>query len=157
MDVEYSPSNPLNYVMVQTWDDYEEGTEIETGIDNCLQAPSLIPAVNQSSSQLKWSYSFTENLGQPGSPNTVAYYNIYYAPNGCTQASQCSGFTSLASGITNITAGCAMEYPAVQCTGIMLDNYSFPQGGQYGIFVQAVGQPGISNWFSPVGVAYTAQ
>jgi hypothetical protein len=100
MDVEYSPSNPLNYVMVQTWDDYEEGTEIETGIDNCLQAPSLIPAVNQSSSQLKWSYSFTENLGQLGSPNTVAYYNIYYAPNGCTQASQCSGFTSLAEDVT---------------------------------------------------------
>ena len=39
----------------------------------------------------------------------------------------------------------------------MLDSYSFPQAGTYGIFVQAMGEPGIANWLSPVGVQYTAQ
>ena len=26
----------LSYMMIETWDDYEEGTETETGISNCL-------------------------------------------------------------------------------------------------------------------------
>jgi hypothetical protein len=29
-------NNPLPWMMVATSDDYEEGTEIETGIDNCI-------------------------------------------------------------------------------------------------------------------------
>jgi hypothetical protein len=38
----YSPSRPLDYLEVVTWNDYEEGTEIETGIDNCVSIePSL--------------------------------------------------------------------------------------------------------------------
>ena len=159
MNASYNPtSNPLNYMMVETWDDYEEGTEIETGIDNCLQASTLVPTVNQSTSQLTWNYSFTSNEDHLGSYSTVAYYDVYYASGGCTNASQCGSFTPLASNITNLQASCQFtSYPSVGCaTGIMLDNYSFPAPGAYGIFVQAVGQPGIANWFSPVGVQYTA-
>lgn len=163
MNANFNPtSNPLNYMMVETWDGYEEGTEIETGIDNCLQASSLVPTVNQSSSQLIWTYQLTPNQDNLGSFETVGYYNVYYASGGCTQAANCSGFTLLASNITNSQANCAFSalkgYPFVNCTtGIMLDNYPFQGPGTYGIFVQAMGQPGIANWLSPVGAAYTVQ
>jgi hypothetical protein len=142
-------------MMVETWDDYEEGTEIETGIDNCLQASTLVPTVNQSTSQLTWDYSFAVNNAQLGSYSTVAYYDVYYATGGCTNASQCGSFTLLAANITNQQAACSASrnnYAVVQCTtGIMLDSYSFPGAGAYGIFLQAIGQPGIANWLSPVG------
>jgi hypothetical protein len=32
----YNSSSQLQYVQVATWNDYEEGTEIETGLDNCI-------------------------------------------------------------------------------------------------------------------------
>jgi hypothetical protein len=33
---EHSPTEPLKALQLVTWNDYEEGTEIETGIDNCV-------------------------------------------------------------------------------------------------------------------------
>jgi len=47
----YSSSSQLQYVQVATWNDYEEGTEVETGITNCitLAAPTI------SSGTLHWS------------------------------------------------------------------------------------------------------
>ena len=32
----YSSSHQLPALIIPTWNDYEEGTEIETGIDNCV-------------------------------------------------------------------------------------------------------------------------
>jgi hypothetical protein len=72
-------------MMVATWDDYEEGTEIETGIDNCIQNYGGVlfqPTI--SGTTLKWSYSFDESkdLGKLGSPSTVARYDLYYTQDG---------------------------------------------------------------------------
>lgn len=36
----YSNTNPLPFVMIATWNDYEEGTTIERGISDCNQAMS---------------------------------------------------------------------------------------------------------------------
>ncbi len=38
----YSSSHQLPALIVPTWNDYEEGTEIETGIDNCVQVKAYI-------------------------------------------------------------------------------------------------------------------
>jgi hypothetical protein len=38
----YFTTTPIPYMMVATWDDYEEGTEIETGISNCLEDSSFV-------------------------------------------------------------------------------------------------------------------
>lgn len=66
----------LPFVMVGTWDDYEEGTEIETGIDNCVA--SLNASLNRGI--LTWNIGFTA----PGSERTVDHYTIYYSLDGAT-------------------------------------------------------------------------
>jgi hypothetical protein len=67
----YSATRPLPYLMVSTWNDYEEGTEIETGIDNCL---SLTAAM--SGGALNWT------LNGAGSENTIHHYTVYASTDG---------------------------------------------------------------------------
>ena len=52
-----------------TWNDYEEGTEIETGIDDCVQ---LQPTI--SGDKLHWDIS--------GNENAVDHFTIYASPDG---------------------------------------------------------------------------
>ena len=52
----YSSSHPLPALIIPTWNDYEEGTEIETGIDNCV---SLQASVN--GERLTWTVSGPKN------------------------------------------------------------------------------------------------
>ncbi|HEY6305511.1 MAG TPA: hypothetical protein VI488_03510 [Candidatus Angelobacter sp.] len=65
----YSASNQLFGIQLVTWNDYEEGTEIETGIDNCV-------AVNASVSGTVVSWSIT------GQMNTVDHFSIYVSQDG---------------------------------------------------------------------------
>jgi hypothetical protein len=145
--------NPLPYMMIPTWNDYEEGTEIETGIDNCIQTSTFLPTINVST--LKWQYDFYE-ANDPfklANWDTVDHYDLYYATN-CT--SDCSNYTLLDHSISSSDAGCTWSYPEVSCSGIDLSKYGLSQGS-YGIFVQAVGKPGITNWIMPQGASYTVQ
>jgi hypothetical protein len=66
----------LPFIMVGTWDDYEEGTEIETGIDNCVDGLN----VSLKNRVLTWGISFIA----PGSERTVDHYAIYYSLDGAT-------------------------------------------------------------------------
>ena len=52
-----------------TWNDYEEATELESGIDNCLTVSASV-----SGSVLKWTVN--------GNENTVDHYVIYYSQDG---------------------------------------------------------------------------
>jgi hypothetical protein len=36
---EFAPSDPIPFIMLETWNDYEEGTAIEPGIPSCGSAP----------------------------------------------------------------------------------------------------------------------
>jgi hypothetical protein len=65
----FSPSNPLDAVQVVTWNDYEEGTEIETGIDNCVDVQLSI-----SQDTLTWRVS--------GNEATIDHFTIYESPDG---------------------------------------------------------------------------
>jgi len=40
----YPPDDPLPFLLVETWNDYEEGTAIERGIPKCGSEPQQIPA-----------------------------------------------------------------------------------------------------------------
>jgi hypothetical protein len=60
----YSASNPLDALQLVTWNDYEEGTEIESGIDNCVSV-----SASAKSNTLSWTIS--------GQPNTIDHYVIY--------------------------------------------------------------------------------
>lgn len=62
----YSTSSQMPFLQVVTWNDYEEGTAIEPGIDNCLDVYAQM-----SGSTLYWS------LKGSGSPSTVSYFRIF--------------------------------------------------------------------------------
>jgi len=46
----YNSGSQLEYVGIPTWNDYEEGTEVETGIDNCYR-----PTSTRSGNIVSWS------------------------------------------------------------------------------------------------------
>jgi hypothetical protein len=65
----YNSGKQLADLQLVTWNDYEEGSEIESGIDNCLTlAPSL------SGNSLQWNIS--------GDENTVDHYTVYISTDG---------------------------------------------------------------------------
>jgi hypothetical protein len=65
----YSSSNQLFGIQLVTWNDYEEGTEIETGIDNCV-------TVNASVSGTTVSWNIT------GQMNTVDHFSVFVSQDG---------------------------------------------------------------------------
>jgi len=60
----YSSAFQLPNFQVAVWNDYEEGTEIETGIDNCLSLSASVSATS-----LAWSVS--------GNENTIDHYVVF--------------------------------------------------------------------------------
>jgi hypothetical protein len=65
----YNSTRQLDSLQLVTWNDYEEGTEIESGIDNCLAVSASL-----SGSSLDWSVS--------GNENTVDHYVVYVSNDG---------------------------------------------------------------------------
>jgi len=65
----YSSTHQLDYLQVVTWNDYEEGTEIESGIDNCVE---IQPSV--SGRTISWKIS--------GNQNTIDHFTIYASLDG---------------------------------------------------------------------------
>src|SRR4051812_8734548 len=65
----YNSGKPLANVQLVTWNDYEEGTEIETGIDNCVSVSSSLAG-----SSLQWQIT--------GNENTVDHYVVYISTDG---------------------------------------------------------------------------
>jgi hypothetical protein len=53
----YSAGHQLPALIIPTWNDYEEGTEIETGIDNCVDVKASI----RGKDTLVWNISGAEN------------------------------------------------------------------------------------------------
>jgi hypothetical protein len=65
----YSASKQLPYLQLVTWNDYEEGTEIESGIDSCFSLNASV-----SGNTLEWSTT--------GNESTVDHYNVYVSTDG---------------------------------------------------------------------------
>lgn len=65
----YNSGKQLQAVQLVTWNDYEEGTEIESGIDNCVSISASI-----SGNALKWSLK--------GDAATVDHYQAFISTDG---------------------------------------------------------------------------
>ena len=65
----YSSRNQLPALQIATWNDYEEGTSIETGIDNCV---FLVPS--QSGSTINWSVNGDEDM--------IDHYTVFISTDG---------------------------------------------------------------------------
>jgi hypothetical protein len=67
----YNSTNQLELLQLPTWNDYEEATEVESGIDNCIAL-----SAKMSGSTLKWS------LSGKGSEETIDHYQVYISSDG---------------------------------------------------------------------------
>jgi hypothetical protein len=65
----YNSGRQLPSLQLVTWNDYEEGTEIETGINNCLTLTASV-----SSNALRWNIQ--------GSESTIDHYVAYVSTDG---------------------------------------------------------------------------
>ncbi len=91
----YSVTRQLTAVQLVTWNDYEEGTEVESGIDNCVSVSGAI-----SGTKLTWSIT--------GQENTLDHYTVFISKDGENLASLGdfgTGTHSLDFAAFNIPAG----------------------------------------------------
>ena len=101
----YNSGKQLPDLQLVTWNDYEEGTEIESGIDNCVTLSGAISA-----NTLQWTIS--------GNENTVDHYTVYISTDGQNLMS----LTDLATGLNSVNL-CSFPIPSgnytlyVQATG----------------------------------------
>lgn len=94
----YNATNPLPALQLVTWNDYEEGTEIESGIDNCFSV-----SAQMAGSSLQWNVS--------GNENTVDHYTAYISADG----QNLMPLTDVAVGIHNLNL-CSYSLPSGQYT-----------------------------------------
>jgi hypothetical protein len=121
----FGGSNPqLPYVQVVTWNDYEEGTAVEDGIDNCYTVNASL-----SGSQLTWSLAASDSYA---STSTIHHFNVYYEDSAGNMYSAASNLP-VATGL--------------------LDLSSVVPTGTWTVYVEMVGQPLIINRMSN-GVTY---
>ncbi len=107
---DFSVSHQLPFAGAVTWNDYEEGTEIETGIDNCLTMTASI-----SGTTLSW----TPNFASGGSESTVDHYVVFNSTDGTnlTQvATAPRGTHSLSLSTLSLPAGASTLY--VKAVGV---------------------------------------
>src|SRR4051812_35580599 len=65
----YSSGKQLQSLQLVTWNDYEEGTALELGIENCVSVTASV-----SGNQLTWNIS--------GNENTVHHYTVFISTDG---------------------------------------------------------------------------
>jgi hypothetical protein len=123
----------LDAVLVPTWNDYEEGTEVETGIDNCIDpaTPFTLSIVN--SNQLQWTVNFTSTAGVS---STIDHYDLFYANS--SDENELHKFASSTCSTTTCTASLAAV-----------------PSGTYHVYVKAVGKPHILNHMNTPAQAAT--
>jgi hypothetical protein len=116
----------LSGIMIATWDDYAEGSEVETGIDNCLSSVN----VSVSGGSLTWTSNFGSDpwSGVTGSERSLDHYEIW--------ASSDNGQTAVLAAQANPTGGGAGSI-AIASLNI--------GSGNYQVFVRAVGKASIQN------------
>ena len=116
----FGATNPqLPYVQVVTWNDYEEGTAVENGIDNCYTVNAWV-----SGSQLTWSLSASDSYA---STSTIHHFNLYFV----------DATGNLFSAASNLPV-----------TATAFDLSSAVPTGTWTVYVEMVGQPLIMNRMS---------
>ena len=65
----YSTSNQMSAIQLVTWNDYDEGTEIETGIDNCVSVKATVAGT-----VVSWSIT--------GQASTIDHFSIFVSLSG---------------------------------------------------------------------------
>jgi hypothetical protein len=89
----YNAGKPLPYLQLVTWNDYEEATELESGIDNCVTL-----AASAKANSLQWTIA--------GNENTVDHYTVYISSDG----QNLMPLTDIAAGVSSLNL-CGFPIP----------------------------------------------
>jgi hypothetical protein len=116
----YSQNNQLESLQLVTWNDYEEGSEIETGIDNCINVAQ--PTV--SGTTLNWGVQMTNSQA---TLDTIDHFTVYESQDG-------ANLTVVADGLPNTA------------TSLDLSKYTLASGSKF--YVKAIGVSSIVNHMS---------
>jgi hypothetical protein len=116
----YYTTDPLPFLQIATWNDYNEGTEIETGIDNCYRISARRDGTN-----LLW--SLDPSTSPYASLSTISHVEIYDSRDG-------RNLTLLA----NVPTAPSGTYPLQDLSP-----------GDHELFVRMVGRNSILNHISP--------
>jgi len=135
--VYFNTANQAPFLMIGTWDDYEEGSEIETGIDNCVTSFSRSLTGNT----LQWTIGLS---GNGASERTVDHYTVWYSTD-ATAGEQLAALTTVARTGTGTSASYSLD----------LSPYCATLPATSVLYVQAVGKPSITNRMTP-GATYTS-
>lgn len=128
----YWANNQMPYMQVATWNDYEEGTEVESGINNCYS--SVTPQIVGST--LQWSLNATDSTY--ATTNSIYGYAIWTTPHGQE----------------NITLR-AIVTPGSKMS-VLLPQLNVPSGQNVDIYVEMIGKPLIQDLMSATSVEWTA-
>ncbi len=129
----YNSTTQLPFLGVAVWNDYDEGSEIETGIDNCVSSFTA----SLTNSTLNWNIQFYNyNSENSGSETTVYNYVVYYTTDGTTLYKA----GTVPSGTHTVSNLCTFYK-------------SIPTGAT--IYVQAQGQSSIFNHLASTPTKYT--
>jgi hypothetical protein len=120
----------LPWLGITTWNDYDEGSEIETGIDNCVT--SFTESFQTGTSTLDWTINFGSSMGYAGSEDTVYQYVVYYTTDGVN-------LTQVHAVAAKHAGGTTASYSSDVCTYTT----KIPNGAT--VYVQAQGEPSIFN------------
>jgi hypothetical protein len=114
----YSPSAQLDALQIVTWNDYEEGTEIESGVENCVVVSARV-----NGDDLQWSISGRETTKE----DTISRYVVFISRD----RENLMPLAAVPSGVHTLE----------------LSGYRLAPG-QYFLFVKAVGVASVKNHMS---------
>jgi len=118
----WGTTNQIPYMMITTWNDYEEGTEQESGVDNCYTAVNTTLAGNV------MSWTLTSSDSTYATINTIHHYALW---------------TAVHNG-TTLTLRKQLSHTA---TSANLASLGLPKG-TYDVYLEMIGQPSMQNEMS---------
>jgi PKD repeat protein len=154
----YSSSFQLPLLTQNTWTDYEEGSAVQPGIDNCWNVST--PTID-GAKVLHWTLAGADPDGagtySSGGPDSAALASLktvdhftVFVSDGTAAADGSERLAILADNlaVTEDTAGCG-------CFSLKLSNYNIPSG-TYHVYVKLQSKPFIHNSWTTSFVSYTA-
>lgn len=100
----YSSSFPIPAVIIPTWNDLGEGTNVEGGFDNCWR----VNTPSYSGTTATWTLSATDSTAHGANVSTIHHFNLYFGDG-------TGPLYLIQSNITPATAGCSGS-PILTCS-----------------------------------------
>jgi hypothetical protein len=133
-EAKYSSSNQLPWLLLATWNDYGEGTNVENGVDNCWRVSA--PTITSGTTTVKWGSAAVSGQSSYANADTVAYFRIWYG-SGAGDLTLSENSIKASTYCTSGLTGCSFN----------LNNATYPPptGSTWYIYIEQVGAAMIDN------------